>query len=589
MNQNGDAVEDIKARLSIEDVVGDFVELKRAGRNLKGLSPFNPEKTPSFMVSPDKQIWYDFSANSGGDMFSFIMRIEGVDFKGALELLARKAGIDLDQYRKSSGGNSKLKERLYEMLELTTRYYQATLIKNPNALDYLIKKRGYKRETMEAFRFGYSPQSYEALYQFLTKKGYTKSEIQSAGLGVDRRGRFGDMFRGRIMIPLSDAQGRVVGFTARQLIDNPDAPKYINTPQTLLYDKGRQVFGLHLAKDAIRQADFAVAVEGNLDVVASWQAGVKNVVAIAGTALTNDHLKSIARFSNDLRLAFDTDRAGIAATERAIPMAQEQGLKLSIVDIPDGKDPDELVKKDPLLWQQAVANSTYVVDWLFAFKAKHHNVATALGKRQFSDELLAVIQRLSDPVEKEHYLKLLAKVTGVSVEAIQAKMSVTSQQKQQRRTRQTDDANLEVEGDSTEKQHQDRLLSLLVSHSLTRRVLEMTDEHLVFNEPEQQLIYEFVETNPHITIEQENIPEDLQSVAEYVKMLLFKAEVLYDTFDAGERLREAQDLVDLTQQNSKKRSVKQLTSQIKEAEEKGDEVLLAKLLDQLSATLKKER
>ena len=349
-----DVVEDIKQRLSIEDVISEYVELKRAGRNFKALSPFGNEKTPSFMISPEKQIWHDFSSGKGGNMFSFIMEVEGVDFRGALEILARKAGIDLAQYRTSGDTKTgELKKRIGEAAELAAKFYQAQLKGSQSTLEYIFKKRAFTKETVKAFRLGYSPNNGEALVKFLMGKGFTQEEIKKAGLGTQRR-TFSDMFRGRLMVPLSDQQGNVVGFTARLLDDDPDAPKYINTPQTLLYDKGRQVYGLHLAKDSIRKQNFVVVVEGNLDVIASHQAGINNVVATAGTAMTDSHLKALNRFTSDIRLCFDADSAGINATERVIPIAQNLGISLSIIDIPAGKDPDELVRKDPKAWQQVI-------------------------------------------------------------------------------------------------------------------------------------------------------------------------------------------------------------------------------------------
>ena len=223
---NGEAKEEVRSRLDIEAVIGEYVQLKRAGRNWKGLSPFSSEKTPSFMVSPEKQIWHDFSSGKGGNMFSFVMEMEGLDFKGALELLARKAGIDIEQYRTSSSrGSGKRKERLYEILDLAAKFYQAQLKNTMPALEYVLKKRAFTKETVLAWRLGYSPKQGSALLDFLRNKGYKLEDIQAAGLTAKRNNGDSDMFRGRIMIPLADAQGRIIGFTARLLEDDPNAPK----------------------------------------------------------------------------------------------------------------------------------------------------------------------------------------------------------------------------------------------------------------------------------------------------------------------------------------------------------------------------
>ena len=223
----------------------------------------------------------------------------------------------------------------------------------------------------------------------------------------------GDMFRGRIMIPLADAQARIIGFTARILEDDPQAPKYINTPQTLLYDKSRHVFGLHLAKDAIRRSNYAVVTEGNLDVIASHQAGVRQVVATAGTALTEQHLKALSRFTGDIRLSFDADKAGLAATERAIPIASKVGVALSIVTIPSGKDPDELIKQSPKTWEEIIQKPKYALDWLMERYQKSLDLRSAQGKKEFSDVILRVVSSLTDPVEREHYVgEINEQITG---------------------------------------------------------------------------------------------------------------------------------------------------------------------------------
>lgn len=417
-----DAKEDIRARLNIEDVVGEYVQLKRAGRNFKGLSPFSQEKTPSFIVSPEKHIWHDFSSGKGGDVFAFVMEVEGIDFKGALELLARKAGIDLSQYRQTGdGGLSQKRERLLAASDLAAKYYQQVLVRTSKAISY-IKKRGFNKQVIQDFRIGCSPENNE-LYAVLGKRGFNERELRDAGLVALRRFGPGDMFRGRLMVPLMDPQGRVVGFTARILTNDPNAPKYINTPQTLLYDKGRHVFGLHLAKDAIRQTGVAVIVEGNLDVVSSHQAGVKNVVATAGTALTEHHLRALSRLTQDVRLAFDADKAGIAATERAIAVASNLGITLSIISMPVGaKDPDELIQKDVKLWQQAIDSRQDAVEWLLEVYAGRFDLATAEGKRRATDQALAVVKAIEDPVLREHYLQKISQAVGSSLEALNAKL-----------------------------------------------------------------------------------------------------------------------------------------------------------------------
>jgi DNA primase len=579
-----DAVEDVKARLSIEDVLGEYVELKRAGRNFKAISPWTNEKTPSLMISPEKQIWHDFSSGKGGNMFSFVMELEGLDFKGALELLARKAGIDLSLYRRSDGGAAKQKEQLYAITELAIKYYQASLNQSKTAIKYLSEKRGYSRKTITTFQLGYAPNAEQALVNFLIKRGYSQADIKSAGLAVQRR-TFSDMFRGRIMVPLHDPQGRGIGFTARLLQDEPNAPKYINTPQTLLYDKSRHVYGLHLAKEAIRLNNFVVLVEGNLDVIGSHQAGVKNVVATAGTALTEQHLKALERFSSDIRLAFDQDKAGLAATERAIPIAQKVGVQLSIISIPEGKDPDELARNNPSLWQEAITKPVYVVDWLFERYKQLLDTSSAVGKRQFTDVLLRTISRLQDPVERDHYIQKLAAETDVSRGAIQAKLNSFTEAGPPLPAKARKTEGVKKTGPDRTI-YQDSLLGLLLLYPITRRVLEMEADELVFANPVRQTIYSYLAKNRHASFE--TIPEELHEHEDYVKMILLRAEQLYSDIEASERLRESHDLVNRTKTDSQRKLTNQLTEQIRQAEARGDNRKVQELLDSFNQLIKKE-
>ncbi len=411
----GDAKEEIRAKLAIEDVIGEYVQLKRSGRYWKGLSPFTNEKTPSFFVTPDRDIWHDFSAGKGGDIFTFIMEMEGVDFRGALEILARKAGVDLSQYQ-SAGARSLAarKERIYQMNNLAVNYYQRQLVKSTPAMEYAAKKRHLTRETILEWGIGYAPNR-PNLEKLLADKGYQKQEMRDAGL-LGYSGR--ELFYNRLMIPLRDRKGQVTGFTGR--IIGPGEPKYLNTPDTILYHKGQQLFGLNFATQAIRNLGFSVIVEGNLDVISSHQAGIKNVVGVAGTALTAEHLKSLSRLSNDVRFCFDSDRAGVAATEKAIRLAGPLELKLSVIDYSGqgAKDPDELINLDPALWQQALNNYQPAVNWVRDYYVRTVGVDTVDGKKVVSDKTLDVIRALTDPVEQEGYVRELAEVTGISVDSL---------------------------------------------------------------------------------------------------------------------------------------------------------------------------
>jgi DNA primase len=529
-----DAVEDIKSRLSIEDVVSQYVELKRAGRNFKGLSPFGNERTPSFMVSPEKQIWHDFSSGKGGNMFSFVMEMEGLDFKGALELLARKAGVDLDQYRGRTSSNGQEKERLYEVLDLAAKFYQVQFSKNQAALEYVLKKRQFSKQTALEWRLGYSPNTGTALVDFLKTKGFSEHDIKGAGLSAQRYKGLGDMFRGRIMIPLADPQGRIIGFTARLLVDDPDAPKYINTPQTLLYDKSRHVFGLHLAKEALRKAKYAVMAEGNLDVIASHQAGVRQVVATAGTALTEFQLKALSRFTPDIRLSFDADTAGVNATERSIPIASKVGVSLSVITIPSGKDPDELIRHNPGKWEEIIEKPQYALDWLIERYQRQLDIDSAMGKREFSDIILKVVSALTDQVEQEHYLEKVGKLIGVSREALLSKLKgAATPRLKTKKTENRPPDKVQLEIIKTEN----HLLAVALLQPKLREFLTDIKTQMLVEEQAQKLLG-FLNEHPDFSGEPDKATP-LKQIADYVKMLLLLYEELYQDLELTELRYEA--------------------------------------------------
>jgi DNA primase len=560
-----DAKEEVRARLNIEDVVGEYVQLKRAGRNFKGLSPFSGEKTPSFFVSPDKHIWHDFSSNKGGDVFSFVMEAEGMDFRQALEHLARKAGVDLSEYEsKGSRDLSRRKKRLLDAHDLAATYYQHSLLRNQHALEYVFKKRRLSKQIVQDFRIGYAPTAGDALVQFLVKKGFTRHELADAGL-TNRFG--GDMFRGRMTVPLMDPTGQVIGFTARIIVDDPSAPKYLNTPQTLLYDKGRHVFGLSQAKESIRKSDYAVVVEGNLDVVSSHQADIKPVVATAGTAMTENHLRALKRLSGNVRLAFDGDKAGIAATERAIPIASEVGLELTIISLPDGaKDPDELIQQDPALWQKAIDGAQPAVDWILEQYAEREDVTTASGKRAFTTAGLSVVKGLADPVEREHYEKKIASMVGSSLEAVREKLAAAGRRQEQQLKPITRHPNQLT----PTYDHVDTVLGLALMSSGSHGLFAGLDTAIFGSEARGAVVRYLGAEHPKVT----DTPKELQKFDDYVKIILLRAEKRYGSWAENDQQLE---IAKLLRQYKSEYEKQRLEKQIQEAEHQGDNAEVERL------------
>ncbi len=574
----GEAKEEVRSRLNIEDVIGEYVQLKRAGRNFKGLSPFTQERTPSFVVSPDKQIWHDFSSNRGGDVFSFVMEVEGMDFRQALEHLARKAGVDLSLYQ--SGGDRRLAEQKRQLLglhDLAARYYQASLVRNKHAVEYVFGKRRLSKEVVTDFRIGYAPDSGQALVDFLRKKGFSADDLKRGGV-VSRYGS--DLFRGRMTVPLMDAAGQVIGFTGRILRDEPNAPKYLNTPQTLLYDKSRHVFGLSQAKEAIRSEDHVVLVEGNLDVVSSHQAGVRQVVATAGTAMTEYHLKALKRLTSDIRLCFDGDKAGIAATERAIGVASQIGVELSIITLPStAKDPDELIQASVDAWRQAIRQTTPAVDWIIQQYASREALDTAAGKRRFTSAALALVAQLTDTVERDHYEALVAEMIGSSRAAIQQKsQSLEATTEQPKRAIKTNPGVL----DGTYN-YQDDLLALLAIDIPSRDLLTQFDAALLSGD-ERQTLARYLAANPTRVLT--DTTKDLQAIETYAKIVLLKADTRYEAWSANDRYFEAARLIRQVEHEHKTQKKYELTERLRRAEAEGDDTQAAQLRSELNALIK---
>ncbi len=572
-----DAKEEVRARLNIEDVVGEYVQLKRAGRNFKGLSPFSGEKTPSFFVSPDKSIWHDFSSNKGGDIFAFVMEVEGMDFRQALEHLARKAGVELSDYE--SAGAKQLaarKKRLFEANRLAALYYQQCLLRNRTALEYVFKARKLSKCVVTDFQIGYAPDTGNALVNTLTKKGFTKKELADAGL-TNRFG--GDMFRGRMMVPLMDPSGQVIGFTGRIIGDVPNAPKYLNTPQTLLYDKGRHIFALSQAKEAIRKQEYVVVVEGNLDVVSSHQVNIRQVVATAGTAMTENHLRALKRLTGDVRLAYDGDKAGIAATERAIAISAQVGVDLTIISLPDGsKDPDELIQKEPRLWQRAIEGATPAVDWVLQQYSTRVDVTSATGKRAFTTVALNVVRTLSDPVEQDHYEQKIAEMVGSTRESVHAKLANEPQDQHELRP-----IKAQMQKTDVTYMHEDDLLAIAAVDAPSQELLSHADLSLLHGE-ERQAIARYIATHAGSVVR--DTPMELQKYDTYVKIVLLRADERYAGWDGNDRYYETARLLRQIEHEHKKQTREQLTAELRAAESNGDEPEAERLREQLNNLIK---
>jgi len=405
----------VKEATAIEDVIGQRVSLTRSGNYLRGLCPFHSEKSPSFFVSPQMQRFKCFGCAAAGDVFEFLQRYEGLTFYEVLQTLAETAGIELQ--KTSASPADQQRERVREILNLAKEYYHFLLTKHEvgkPAREYL-QERGITQESIKIFQLGYAMSSWDGLIKFLhDKKKYQISELVAAGLVVEnQQKRQYDRFRERIIFPLNDYRGRVVGFSGRVLDPTIKTAKYINSPETELYHKSQLLYGLSELYQEIRKKESVIVVEGEFDVISSAQAHVNNIVAIKGSALTAEHARIISRTVSKVILALDADSAGIEATKRAIPICTQAGLELRVISVSEGKDPDDLARKHPDEWRKAAEQSLSVYAYLLKVALSQHDAATPEGQRHIIDELAPVFNHITHAVEKEFYIKELAKALGV--------------------------------------------------------------------------------------------------------------------------------------------------------------------------------
>ncbi|MEK7493841.1 MAG: DNA primase [Patescibacteria group bacterium] len=424
MIMSGLPSEEIKSRLDVHEVLSGYIRLQKAGANWRALCPFHNEKTPSFHVSSSRQIWHCFGCGEGGDIFKFVMKMENVEFVDALRILAKKAGVIL---RAQDPKLANERTQLLEICTAATRYFQNNFESEAGveARAYLAK-RGMEQETMSEFRIGYALDSWDGLYQFLTLKGYKAEAIEKAGLAIvsEKAGkkRYYDRFRGRIMFPIADQNGDVIAFTGRYIKEREGEGKYVNSPQTMLYNKSTVLYGLDKAKMEIRKAETAVLVEGQMDMIMAYQDGVKNIVAVSGTAFTPYQLATLKRYAAKLCILFDADPAGDMATRKSIALAWDQGFVVSIAKVPGEKDPADFVVDHPKKLAEEITRAVSVMDYYFDATFAKYDPKKVEDKKLIAATLLPQIKKLPNKVETHHWLDQLSLRLGTKVEYLEEEM-----------------------------------------------------------------------------------------------------------------------------------------------------------------------
>ena len=560
-------VQQIKERLSIEEIVSSYIKLDRAGLNFKARCPFHNEKTPSFFVSVDRGTYYCFGCAAKGDIFTFVEEFEGLDFKGALKILAERAGVSLSAFSKEKEGE---KERLYRVMEEATKFFEKNLEMEKRILNYL-KSRGLEDKTIKDFRVGFIKSDWRLLYTYLIKRGFTDLEIEKAGLTKKTDKGMYDRFRGRIMFPISDSSGRIIAFSGR-IFEDPSTnsasslqassgqavnqAKYLNSPDTPIFSKSAVLYGLDKAKDSIRKNNFSILVEGQMDLILSHQAGFRNTVATSGTALSDStvskenvvsNLGLLRRLSSNIVLAFDADRAGFNASTRAGKIALSFGMDVKVVSMPEGIDPADLIsKKGKDAWHIAIRNSKHIIEFLLDKILNNHKEDTRKIGREIKEKILPYVDSIESAIEKSHFIKLISDKSGIMEDAlIEDLKKVESELKSETEGIKIAKENVEkkMRKDPIERRllgvafWQENIQNKTIDPELIFRKLEKVKE--VYKDFKEELIYEAEEFYSNSENLQKDVEEMLLNLEEeYLNEELSKKMIEFRSFKNKEEETE---------------------------------------------------
>ncbi|MGB0757375.1 MAG: DNA primase [Patescibacteria group bacterium] len=576
------SVDEIKSRLNIVELIKEYTQLKQVGPNWKGLCPFHSEKTPSFMVSEDKQVWHCFGCGEGGDMFTFIEKIENVDFVESLRILAKKANVELTPVNKEEVSK---RNRFIQLHELAVKFYQQTLFSNTgSAAREYIKSRGLTKETVVAWRIGYAPDAWDGMLKRARSKQFTENDLVAAGLATrsDRGDRVYDRFRDRVVFPIVDHNGQTVGFTGRLLAKDKEAAKYVNSPQTDLFDKSKVLFGLYQAKQAIKKSGFAILTEGQMDVISAHQAGTENTVASSGTALTEEQLQMLLRFTKEIVVAYDQDSAGIKALERSIDLALEQGFVVKVVLLPEGDDPDTVIMRDPDEWRDLVDGRMGYIDYFFEKINRQYDLEVVTDKKQAAKDVLRVLARIPDKVEQDVYIQRLARMLQVSADAL--RQSLPAQERGATKT----SVEQPQPAQKAKDQRHSRELRILASMLLEEQAVSLVKEILVpddFSEEQHKKLYNTIVLfyNQAVKSDTDNTVRDwpsqlgqyIQAQDEALASILQTLTLLSEDLRTSgiDTIRDAQTLASLIKRNILQQQIHSLHQLLESQPANADEVL----------------
>ncbi|HFC76953.1 MAG TPA: DNA primase [Candidatus Moranbacteria bacterium] len=585
----GLATEEIKSKLNIVDLIGEYVRLQKAGSSWKACCPFHNEKTPSFTVSEEKQFWHCFGCGKGGDAFAFLMEIEGLDFKEALENLAERTGVELPKYK--GGEKREDRNKIWEVLELATKFYEKQLWDGPgkNKILKYLQERGLNDETIREFRLGFAPAGWGNILDFLKSRGYNSTDILKAGLIIEKDGgsKQYDRFRDRIIFPICDVSGKVLGYSARVAPGGDESQaKYVNTPETEVYHKGNVLYGMHKAKSEIKEKDKVLLVEGNMDVIASYQAGIKNTVAVSGTALTPEQLKLIKRYTNNIKMFFDMDEAGQKASKRSSELAFENEMNVFVVEITEGKDAADAVKENPANFLSAVRKALPAMEYFLQKEMAKRNKNNIEDKKKIIEELADLINSFSNKIEKEYWVRELAGKLDISEEILFDTFNKANNFQRTSNDNVVKDKTTKTNifGQSRTKNIQLEVMGLLLANNeLWKEIVEKNGERIENYFSNQKIADIILNKGVQAKFNFEKLLDILDNEKQkkvlrelYFNNLEKEKEATID----DKRIELNQYFIELEKEN-KKKSIKDIIEQIKEAEKNGSKKTVEELAQKL--------
>ena len=564
-------VEEIKKRVEIVDLIGSYIRLSKAGANFKAVCPFHNEKTPSFYVSPSREIFHCFGCNAGGDVFRFVSMMEGVEFPEALSILAERAGVVL---RREDPRLSGERRKLLNLILDATKYFESGLAKSGAAMDYL-RTRGLKDETIKNFRLGFIPDGWDNLLNYLTQKGYKAEEVGKAGFAIsssnpNSRTKYYDRFRSRIMFPIADSSGRIVGFSGRIFNKETNEGKYINTPNTVLYDKSKILYLWDRAKNDVRKENSCVVVEGQMDALMSHQAGITNTVATSGTALGFAHTLLIKRLASKLLLAFDNDTAGETASKRAYELALDSGFEVNVIEVPEGKDPAETLALDPELWVGAIKNAKPIIAFFLDNLGKKFGGDMHKIRTEARTAVLPYVARFSSEIEKAHWVQETAKILQLKEEPLWEEIKKISASGRAGDSQAKEVKFVDVALKTRRHLVEERILGMLVWKTGTSFGVEANLKDLFSKENSTML---------------EAVLAGKSDFEAALSKFALEAELLYG--DADDMAGEVKSLVSELERETVRAKLESLAEEIRKTEAAGEGAKLAEYLNEFQETSRK--